>query len=128
MRFVALTCGFATVVGVIFLVGCGGAGPGLQRVTGKVTFDGKPVEGAAVEFQPKASAGSPSYGVTDAGGTYKLMFTLDKEGAALGDHIVRISKTEGAIGKETLPAKYNFKSTLTATVIDGKNNFDFPLT
>jgi hypothetical protein len=108
------------------IAGCGSA-QGLQRVTGKVTLDGKPLEGAAVEFQPTAQGGSPSYGVTDAGGAFKLMFTIDKEGAMLGDHTVRISKTEGAKATETLPAKYNMKSTLTATVTAGSNTFDFPL-
>ena len=112
------------------IAGCGGSSQGLQPVTGKVTLDGQPLAGTTVEFQPSARGGSPSYGETDAGGAFKLRFTIDKEGAMLGDHIVRISKfepTNSPTGKETLPAKYNSKSKLTATVTQGHNTIDFPL-
>ena len=38
-----------------FLVGCGESGPKLVPVSGTVTLNGKPLEGAAVAFQPDAS-------------------------------------------------------------------------
>ena len=143
MKFVGLTCSFALLCLVI--AGCGGSGIDLCTVTGTVTLDGTPLEGATVEFQPTGEGGSPSYGQTDASGAYNLMFTYDKEGATPGDHTVRISKTTGGEGddddddgdddddddgevQETLPAKYNSETTLTATVTDGKNVLDFALT
>jgi len=142
MRFMGLCCCVALVALVI--AGCGGSGPDLGAVTGTVTLDGAALEGATVEFQPTAAGGSPSYGTTDASGAYELMFTFDKKGALPGEHKVRISKTkpaEGAVPSgddddddddeneiETLPAKYNTQTELTATVEAGKNTADFPLT
>ena len=59
-------------------------------------MDGKPVERAAVMFQPVAPAGNPnpgpgSYGITDADGRYTLkLIGVEKPGAAVGHHKVRI--------------------------------------
>jgi hypothetical protein len=124
----------------LVIAGCGGSSVDLSTVTGTVTLDGVALEGATVEFQPTGEGGSPSYGDTDASGAYNLMFTFSKEGATPGEHTVRISKTVAAPGgegddddddddgEETLPAKYNTETTLTATVADGKNEVDFSLT
>lgn len=134
MRLVALFCCFALLFAVI--AGCGGSGPEMGSVTGKVTLDGQPLEGATVQFQPvTGEPKSPSSGVTDASGYYELKFTASKDGATIGDHKVTISKTvttEDANGnegeeKETLPAKYNTKSDLTATVEAGSQTIDFAL-
>lgn len=112
------------------LAGCGDDNFG--RVTGVVTLDGEPLEGATVEFQPEE--GSPSYGETDEEGRYELMFSPDKEGAVVGKHVVRIStykivmKDDEKIElPEKIPAKYNSESTETREVQPGSQeiNFDF---
>jgi len=142
MRFVVLCCSVALVC--LIMSGCGGGGgPDLTSVKGKVTLDGSPLQGAKVVFRPTADGGSISSGVTDASGAYELAFSYDKKGAIIGDHTVGISKmipspvdvpstvdTEGVLKGEdieTLPAKYNSETTLTAKVESGSNNIDFPL-
>ena len=123
---------------VLVLSGCGQtSGPDLATVTGTVTLDGKPVPNARVEFSP--SEGRPSVGTTNAEGVYELQFSVDKSGAMVGSHHVKITTERGATGgeggeplvpgsKELLPSTYNTKSHLTAEVTPGENVVDFPLT
>jgi hypothetical protein len=105
-------------------------------VTGRVTVDGQPLEGARVEFQPSCADGLPSYGTTDANGVYHLMFSHDRSGATPGEHTVRISKlvpADGPAGEEpgemieSLPALYNTRSQFKITVAQGLNTIDFNL-
>lgn len=108
--------------------------PDTGMVTGVVTLDGSPVEGAIVTFQP--SDGRPSAGETDASGKYVLMYSVDVEGAKVGQHTVTISKedqkfdADGELtsSKETLPKEYNYESELTEEVKAGENTIDFKLT
>lgn len=127
---------FCLVVLSIATIGCGSSGPATGEVTGKVTIDGQPIEGASIEFIP--ADGRPSTGVTDASGAYELMFTNDAKGALLGSHQVRITTARAGDGgegvgptlearDELLPAKYHDESELTAEVVAGKNTFDFDL-
>jgi hypothetical protein len=111
-------------------LGCGGIDD-LASVRGKVTLDGQPLEGAMVVFAP-TSAGSTSYGRTDANGEYEMMFSDDDKGAWLGENVVRISTEDVGSGdspakKEVVPAVYNQRSTLKATVEKKANTFDFDL-
>ena len=119
----------------LLMAGCGGGGSGLEMgyVTGKVTLDGAPLDGATLRFQPQAG-GSPSSGRTDASGEYELLFTAKKKGAMLGEHLVTITKSLGGeeglgalFAEETLPAKYNARSELTRNVEPGKQTIDFEL-
>lgn len=72
-----------------FLSGCGPSGPTVYEVSGKVTYQGKPVPGATVTFQPEQ--GRPSIGVTDDEGKYFLRYTKDVNGALPGSHKVFIT-------------------------------------
>ncbi len=127
---------FLALAGVtaLLLSGCGSSdGPKLASVSGTVTLDDRPLPDATVEFQPHS--GSPSIGVTDSTGRYKLMYTASKPGATLGKHKVRItlsSENPDAQGKQLairplLPPRYNRNSELTAEVTSGSNKFDFSL-
>lgn len=123
-----LLCSFA---------GCGSDTPDLGTVSGVVTLDGKPLENAAVYFEP--DEGRTSHGVTDKEGRYELVFSEGHPGAILGPHTVRIRREptpEELIKQGTdpqapqpqpLPARYDGQSTLKATVKAGTNTFDFPL-
>src|SRR5256885_2803991 len=71
------------------LIGCGSRGD-LASVRGKVTLDGQPLPDAFVVFAP-TKKGTTSYGRTDAGGNYEMMFTDYQKGAWLGENSVRIS-------------------------------------
>jgi len=145
----------ASVLGL----GCGGQQgadrPSACPVTGTVTHNGQPVEGATVAFQA-ASGSRGAVGVTDAAGKYTLTTYESGDGAVPGAYQVTIFKykveagaaavdesspdydavalaegEEQAAGPENLlPAKYADPTTsdVTATVSEGGDNtFDFPL-
>ena len=129
-RFAAVGC--ASLVVALSAMGCGGGGPDRGTVTGKVTLDGQPLEGADLEFQPEE--GSPSYGTTDDDGEYDLMYTRDKRGAMLGEHTVRITTSTTDTddrGNEVrvpqrVPPEYS-QVGVTKDVKPGRNKFDFDL-
>lgn len=103
----------------------------LGTVTGKVTLDGKPLAGANVNFAPETGRGSN--GKTDGEGRYELTYTIDKQGALVGKHTVRISTrvvdqgTGKVIRPELVPAKY-MQTPLTGEVKPGSNQIDLKLT
>ena len=66
------------------------SGPPMGQVSGKVTFQGKPLPNAEIEFQPVDNRPSSS-ARTDAEGRYKLQFTSKKSGALVGEHVVAIT-------------------------------------
>lgn len=130
---------FAPIVCLAVLAGCGGGTdlPDIGDVSGKVTLDGKPLDGARIEFVP--AKGRPSYGLSDDEGNYTLRYSASVNGAMLGKHKVAIrSEREPVLGegdtpsvearKELLPAKYHEQSELTADVVAGSNTIDFQLT
>jgi hypothetical protein len=109
--------------------GCADNGPELAPVEGVVSLNGKPVPDALVEFQPQIGAGSPSYGSTDSQGKYVMLFSQQRAGALVGEHLVRISTAnENEYVKEELPLEYNLDSQLVRTVKAGETNvFDFDI-
>lgn len=120
-----VTCGCATAV-VVVISGCGDdVGVDLVPIAGVVTLDSQPLANAKVVFQPQN--GRPSVGVTDDQGRYELLYTLDEPGALPGSHTISIStflepdsdsddpvRMQGR--KETVPATYNHRSTLTLEI------------
>lgn len=124
--------GFCLPLLMLAVLGCGSSGPRLGQVEGTITLDGQPLPEALVTFYPKD--GRPSSGVTDSNGVYRLQFTADKAGAALGEHVVRITANQQSGEEvptkrvqETLQEIYNRDSILKADVKSGKNKFDFAL-
>jgi len=77
-----------------FLVGCGESGPKLVPVSGTVTLNGKPLEGASVAFQPDASLqdGLPAGDVTGPDGNYRAN-TKGRSGVMPGKYKVVVTKT-----------------------------------
>jgi hypothetical protein len=67
----------------------------MTRVTGSVTLDGQPVDGATVAFYPDEGR-RPARGITDASGNFELMTFKSGDGALLGQHRVSVTKTETA--------------------------------
>ena len=116
-------------------VGCGGRAD-VGRVSGVVTLDGTPLEGARVTFQP-TTGGAPSHALTDASGRYELQYARGVAGARIGDHEVSISTLDRGNpdadpprpGRpEQVPPHYNQRTTLTASVRPGTTQVDFQLT
>jgi hypothetical protein len=142
----------------LFAAGCGEKSdlPKTYGVTGTVTLDGKPVDGATVTFVP-GEGGTPAVGTTNASGQYSLKSFGTAQGAIPGPYLVQIVKYQFAStgaaaatgdgempadyqnpessgeggGKNQLPAKYESpsQSGLKATVTEdpSKNVFDFQL-
>ena len=136
------------------LVGCAPSDdrPARAPVNVKVTYDGKPVEGAVVTFMI-AGTPPPAFGRTDTQGSTQLTTFESGDGAMLGTHTITITKQEfdgvvkdegsvdgddynPSIGftpppkvKHTLPKKYALPGTsgLTAEVVSGDNEFTFDL-
>ncbi|QDU76022.1 hypothetical protein Pan97_30670 [Bremerella volcania] len=121
---------FALLTVLIGFAGC--SGDSMAPVTGVVTFDGKPVSGLEVNFEPTGDTKdrTTATGYTQQDGSYALVYPGYKTGAPLGDYIVRISGGESLDDGTTMrvPPKYNKDSDLKATVTSGENKFDFELT
>lgn len=122
-RLVAVLC----AASILVCCGCrpGSNLPELGEVTGVVTLDGEPVQGAEVIFVPDNQKRSRS--TTDADGRYELVYDGDVKGAALGGHTVLISKPVQPFG-EALPHQYNLKTNLRRYVEPGPNVINFQLT
>jgi hypothetical protein len=85
----------------LLLAGCSGSDrPPLAKVSGIVTLDKTPVEGAAVMFMPVAG-GRPAQGLTDAQGKFTLTTFDDGDGAILGEHKVTVTKVQITGAKAT---------------------------
>jgi hypothetical protein len=118
------------VVLSLSVAGCGDSQK-LAPVTGVVTFDGAPLSGAWVIYEPEH--GRISTGRTDTDGRYELFFTPDRTGALIGPHCVRIHSVEPGVAAagshgERIPARFNSRTTLELEVIDARNEVDFDLT
>ncbi len=105
----------------------------LGRVTGTVAIDGRPLANTMVTYKPLSGA-RPSAAMTDGQGRYELIYSRDAKGAVLGEHVVEISTFNEIMGDdtteiipETVPARYNVQSELTATVERRANVIDFNL-
>jgi len=84
------------VIGVVFSLGCpqqGADRPKTFPVSGTVTLNGQPVEGAIVTFVPTAG-GKGATGRTDASGKYTLTTFASGDGAVPGQYNVKIVKFE----------------------------------
>jgi len=106
--------------------------PDLGQVSGVVTMDGAPLAGVQVSFAP--SEGRESHGITDAEGRYELIYIGRTKGAKVGSHRVYVttpiedeSDPDARKIQETIPAKYNKDTILTAEVTAGKNTVDLEL-
>ena len=90
MRSIAVS----TLLGIVgFAAGCGGSGPSLVTVTGNVTLNSKPLEGAVVQFVPDPSntAGILAEDQSGPTGAFKLM-TKHRAGVVPGKYKVKVSK------------------------------------
>lgn len=141
-RLYAAVCCLAVVWGVS---GCGGdqikgVDRNLVPVTGKITYDGKPLKAGDISFISTDNPGKGYASTIDASGNYALAYSQSSKGALPGNYNVRIASTEGTAtmgekgemtpAKSVIPEKYNDPSAsgLKATVEKGKSNvFNFDL-
>jgi hypothetical protein len=114
------------------VAGCSGKSadfPDLAPVSGTITMDGEPLANASVTFE--SEKGATSFATTDAEGKYVLAYKGPHMGAGIGGNVVRVTTALDAPPdprwRDPIPAIYNEKSELTATVAAGENVFDFAL-
>ncbi|MCX7426751.1 MAG: hypothetical protein NTW96_14130 [Planctomycetia bacterium] len=143
----------ATLLALLLLGGCGSGLPERGKVTGKVTFNGRPVPEGTVTFYPKT--GRSASGRIQPDGTYTLTTFDEGDGAIVGSHEVTIESVQFAkvpqpksfeaelgsakTGKRVdpaamkpqwlLPEKFSVRgqSGLTREVKSGPNTIDFAL-
>ena len=86
------------------LTSCSGGGEGGERVDvypvrGKVTLDGSPLPGATVMFSPvDTKTGPVATARTNDAGEYQLTTYEGGDGAAAGDYIVLVTKSDAGSG------------------------------
>lgn len=123
------------LVAPLLLAGCGEGGPVLVPVSGTVTLNGKPLEGAELTFvpDPTNTQVTPGADVTGPEGNYKAMYQA-RSGLAVGKYKVIVSKkaatqplpevfkedpsmaSMAGMTKETLPAAYGDASKTSFSV------------
>ena len=147
-RQIVFTIGVALAVGLTTFLGCGPSRPTTAPVSGKVTYQGKPVTEGRIMFYPQH--GRPATGTIGADGSYHLTTFKANDGAAPGKYKVTIDATHAVGGAQPtgpqderslfksgnvpkmerlVPQKYSRLETtdLTAEVKDGNNTIDFKL-
>lgn len=129
---------------VLAICGCGGPeGPATVTVTGSVSLDGKPVTSGQIIFHDVAGVEKAYAGVIEDGefsfpsttGQKKVSITSPQEvagssiivGGTPGDPVSAENPAPQIL--ESIPAKYNDQTELTANVTTtGDNTFPFELT
>lgn len=121
---------YLLIVLFVTAIGCD-SGPKLYEVSGKVSFDGSPIEKGDITFRAENTSTSPQ-GSSIKDGAYKIK-------ANEGKYKVEIISTRLVPGKkgpmgepaieEFIPEKYNTKTTLGVDIKStGKNEISFELT
>jgi hypothetical protein len=120
--------------------------PKLGKVSGKVSYQGKPLDAGRVVFTPVAGKGGESdqgaSGEINSDGSYEMTTFNTGDGAVLGQHIVTVVVQKGempkpdanghinyVLPKNATPAKYATadKSPLRCTVVAEGMTFDIEL-
>ena len=129
----------ALAFAVAVVPGCGRSGPEMARVSGKVTYQGKPVPKGTITFLPVAPTGRTATGAISADGSYTLQTEEPADGAQLGEYRVTIYSHDEPVldytppqpvkPKLLVPASFEDPETsgLKKTVVRGSNVIDFDL-
>jgi hypothetical protein len=130
----SLRLAFAVGVALAMLAGLSGCsgGPSVVPVTGVLTYKGKPVTNAYIDFLPEK--GRPSVGQTDERGWFKLEYDPQNSGAVVGKHKVSVrmrpttqaEKEAAMLGKALNPGaemtaffnKYSAENSKIEVVVD----------
>lgn len=130
---------------LLFTSGCGRNALKTEPVSGVLTLDGKPLVGANVMFHPKDMDGFVAVGLTNEEGIYRLTAMKGGKfgkGTVTGEYHVTFSKTDIVLtNPDEIPDNHVYRtdfllplvyadintSPFSATVVRGKNIFDFDL-
>jgi hypothetical protein len=116
------------------LVGCGDKGPFTAEISGKVTVDGQPIDGGAIQFVP-LSGDAPTSGSRISGGRYQVSAPpVEMKVSISAPKIVGKKKIydtpdspEMPITEEALPKKFNDATELRFSPKAGTNEKDWDL-
>ncbi|MDR3182155.1 MAG: carboxypeptidase-like regulatory domain-containing protein [Planctomycetaceae bacterium] len=87
--------------------GCGQRGlKGLVKVSGTITLNGQPFEGASILFLPQTPDTRSASALSDAGGNFQITTLQSNDGVQPGDYLISVSKVrlEGGTPYEELLA------------------------
>lgn len=121
----------AVFAATVLMLGCAGEPFKTGEVTGRVTLEGKPVEGIVVRFEPRQPPNAKkvppvAFGITDADGRYRAVrMGKRKFGAIVGLNQVRINVPEGNTAK--IHPRYEADRAFWAEIAPGANVFDLEL-
>ncbi|MCA9068003.1 MAG: hypothetical protein KDA84_03735 [Planctomycetaceae bacterium] len=118
------------------VLGCGSPNDGPKRyhISGKVTYDGKPIPKGKIYFEPDDSKGNsgPQAGADIVDGEYE---TANGKGVVGGPHLVKITGTDGVetqVEGEVLPDGKTlfppYETTFNFPKEDGEHSFKVPKT
>lgn len=82
---------------LLVLVGCNNPDSAFMKISGTITYNGEPVEGAEVTFVATDPSGNSGSGVTNASGVYSLTSAgavRQGTGVLPGEYVVRVTKTQ----------------------------------
>ncbi len=131
-----MLCSLAATAMLVSTSACDKGGLETVPVSGRVTYQGKPLASGTITFSPEnKESGHAAWGNLDAEGRYSLTTIKINDGALPGEYRVAVVSfvpgTETAVsrGKRAIPEKYSrhADSGLTATVGDGSATLDFDL-
>ena len=105
----ASSWGCLVVMATALVSGCAGGNPDSKptaKVTGTVTYDGKPVPGGMLQFSPKGGAdkkpGKAGLATIKSDGTFAVTTYNDGDGAVIGAH--QLTFTAPAVEQPQAPA------------------------
>jgi hypothetical protein len=124
----------------VFASGCSKSGPPRSAISGKITYQGKPIDKGEIVFVSADDTG-PMASTMIANGAYEIK---EEFGPAPGRYIVQIrgfrptskklppvpymtEKSQPTALEQFLPPEFNDQSTLTYEVVSGPNAKDFAL-
>jgi hypothetical protein len=135
---IASCCGICLVIATC--LGCGKKSPQRAAVSGRVTFDGQPIDEGVIQFLPVEGTVGPETGGVIAGGQYDIP---KSRGPVVGTNRVelRASKKTGRkiqdpTGRpgtltdeytEVFPPSSNTNSSLVREIKDDLNTLDFDI-
>jgi hypothetical protein len=123
-----LSSALGALLALAAIVGCNSADAGRAAISGKVTFDGQPLQSGEIVFEPQGAGRLGIAQIVD--GAYQMP---PQQGPTPGKYLVRITanrpsgkavqpaadpsgRSSGVAYEQYIPAKYNEKSTTTVDV------------
>jgi hypothetical protein len=122
----------AVVVLAVVFAGCGPSGPKRYKVTGAVTWNGKPLPKGHIVFEPTDRSITPDAGDILDGKFETMVQAGSKTVQIRASREVPGAKFDPAMGavprEQYIPPRYNDETTLQADIKpEGPNHFEYPL-